>query len=145
MRIALVLACIAGGWAFVSNDWLIPSAGASSVGLFGVQMCADYCQLETWQTLHAPFPLLALGGLTGVGLIKVIVFAVHALVVKDKARVKVRWTLATAVITLGLGVAFVIRAPRLLPGMPLTIGYVPFVAAAATIAMAALVRATRSR
>jgi hypothetical protein len=143
MRTALILACLAGGWALVSNDWF--SARASSVGLFGVEMCADYCRLETWRTLKAPMELFVLGGLTGAGIIKLIVFAVHALLVKDKARVKVRWTIATAAITLALAAVFVVRAPQRLPGMPLSLGYAPFLAVTAIIAIAVLVRATRIR
>src|SRR6478672_10836188 len=100
MRLAIILACLAAGWALVATQWF--TAGASSVGLFGVQMCPDLCPLDTWQALHAPDELLLLGGFTGVGLIKMIVFAMHALVVKDKTRVKVKWTLATAAITIGL-------------------------------------------
>jgi hypothetical protein len=140
MRAALVLACIAAGWALVSNDWL-SGAGANSVGLFGVEMCADYCRLETWDTLRAPFELLLLGAGTGLGLIKMIAFAIHALAVTDKARVKVRWTIATAAMTIVLGTAFIVRAPWLLPGMPLALSCAGFVGLAATIAMAALVRA----
>jgi hypothetical protein len=32
-----------------------------------------------------------------------------------------------------VGVAFLVRAPRLLPGLPMTISYAPFLALAATI------------
>ena len=83
-------------------------------------MCAGYCELESWQTLHAPYELLVLGGSTFLGVAHTIGFAVHAVIVVRKrqpARVKVRWTIATAVATLAAGVAFLVRAPRLLPGV----------------------------
>ena len=146
--VLLLVACIAGGWAVIANSWY--SAGANSVGLFGVQLCSGWCELETWQTLHAPYELLVLGGSTFLGVAHTIGFAVHAVIVVRKqqpARVKVRWTIATAVATLAAGVAFLVRAPRLLPGVTMTVSYAPFLAFAATAALAVLtvrLRATSS-
>jgi hypothetical protein len=131
MRLVLVLACVAAGWAVIANAWF--SAGANSVGLFGVQMCADYCQLESWQTLKAPYELLVLGGSTFLGVAHTAGFAIHAW--RRPERAKARWTLATALATIAFGVAFVVRTPHLLPGMPMTISYAPVVALAATIAL----------
>jgi hypothetical protein len=143
MRLLLVLACVAGGWAVICNSWF--SAGANSVGLFGVQMCADYCQLESWQSLKAPYELLVLGGSTFLGVAHTAAFAIHAW--RRPERAKVRWTIATAVATVAVGVAFLVRAPGRLPGLPLTISYAPFLALAATVALTVYVvraRATSS-
>lgn len=131
MRLLLVLACVAGGWAVICNSWF--QAGANSVGLFGVSMCADYCQLETWQSLKAPYELLVLGASTFLGVVHTAGFAIHGW--RRPQRAKVRWTIATALVTIGLGVAFLVRAPRLLRGMPMTISYAPFLALAATAAL----------
>jgi hypothetical protein len=143
MRLLLVLACVAGSWAVICNSWF--SAGANSVGLFGVQMCADYCQLESWQSLKAPYELLVLGGSTFLGVAHTAGFALHAW--RRPARAKVRWTIATAVATVAVGIAFVVRTPGRLPGLPMTISYAPFLALAATVALAVYVvraRATSS-
>ena len=131
MRLLLVVACVAGGWAIICNSWFV--AGANSVGLFGVSMCADYCQLESWQSLKAPYELLVLGGTTFLGVVHTAGFALHAW--RRPGRAKVRWTIGTALVTIGIGIAFVVRAPRRLPGMPMTISYAPFLALAATIAL----------
>lgn len=133
MRLWLVLACIAAGWAVICNGWFTASAGANSVGLFGVSVCEQYCQLESWQTLKAPYELLVLGGSTFLGVAHTAGFAIHGW--RRPERVKVRWTIATAIATVGVGIAFLVRAPRLLPGLPMTISYAPFLALAATIAL----------
>jgi len=143
MRLLLVLACVAGGWAVICNGWF--SAGPNSVGLFGVQMCADYCQLESWQSLKAPYELLVLGGSTFLGVAHTAGFAIHGW--RRPARAKVRWTIATALATIAIGVAFCVRTPRRLPGLAMTISYAPFLALAATIALTVYVvrvRATSS-
>ncbi len=135
MRLVLLLACVAGAWAVIANAWF--SAGANSVGLFGVSVCTDYCQLESWQTLKAPYELLVLGGSTFLGVAHTAGFAIHAW--RRPQRAKVGWTIGTALATIAIGIAFLVRTPQLLPGMPLTISYAPFLALAATIALAVTV------
>ena len=115
----------------ICNSWFV--AGANSVGLFGVSMCTDYCQLESWQSLKAPYELLVLGGSTFLGVAHTAGFAIHAW--RRPQRAKVRWTVATAVVTVALIAAFVVRTPGRLPGLPMTISYAPILALAATIAL----------
>jgi hypothetical protein len=140
MRILLVLACVAGAWAVICNGWF--TAGANSVGLLGISVCADYCQLESWRALKAPTELLLLGGSTFLGVAHTAGFAIHAW--RRPARAKVVWTIATALATVAIGAAFCVRAPGRLPGMPMTISYAPFLALAATVALTIyVVRARR--
>ena len=133
MRLLLVLACIAAGWAVICNGWVTASAGANSVGLFGVSVCERYCQLESWQTLKAPYELLVLGGSTFLGVAHTAGFAIHGW--RRPARAKVRWTIATALATIAIGVAFCVRTPGRLPGLAMKLSYAPFLALAATIAL----------
>ena len=137
--VATAAACVAALWGMLANAWLV---GHDRIGLMGVEMCADYCEVKSWSDLHAPSELLWLGGLTLLGAIHTIGFSVHALVQlhRDRReRIRVRWTIASAVSTIIPGVIFLVRAHTLLRGEAATLGYAPFVTAAGVIAAAVLV------
>jgi len=132
-------ACAAALWALLANAWLV---GHDRIGLLGVEMCTDYCQVQTWSDLHAPREMLWLGGLTVLGIVHTVGFAIHAIInVRRGRRERVRraWTIASAASTIVPGVIFLVRAKAALPGEAATLGYAPVVAFVAVTALAVLV------
>lgn len=137
--VATVAACAAALWAMLANAWLV---GHDRIGLMGVEMCADFCEVKSWSDLHAPGELLWLGGLTLLGAIHTIGFSIHALVQlhrNRRERIRVGWTVASAVSTIIPGVIFLVRAHTLLRGEAASVGYAPFLETGAVIAAAVLV------
>ena len=140
----MAAACVAALWGMLANAWLV---GHDRIGLLGVEMCADYCEVKTWSDLHAPAELLWLGGLTLLGAIHTLGFAIHAIVKARRGqhdKIRVGWTIASAASTVVPGVIFLVRARAALPGEAASLGYAPFVEAAAVLALAVLVRQLRS-
>jgi hypothetical protein len=137
--VMVAAACAAALWALFANAWLI---GHDRVGLLGVEMCTDYCQVQSWSDLHAPSELLWLGGLTMLGIVHAVGFALHAIVQVHRGRrerVKRAWAIASAASTIVPGVIFVVRAKAGLPGEAATLGYAPVLAFAAVALLAVLV------
>jgi hypothetical protein len=142
--VATAAACVAALWGMLANAWLV---GHDRIGLLGVEMCADYCEVKSWSDLHAPAELFWLGGLTLLGAIHTIGFAIHALVQvhRDRRdRIRVGWTIASAASTIVPGVIFLVRARAALHGEAASLGYAPFVLAAGVIALAVLVSRLRT-
>ncbi|MBV8758880.1 MAG: hypothetical protein JO257_16455 [Deltaproteobacteria bacterium] len=142
--VATAAACVAALWGMLANAWLV---GHDRIGLLGVEMCADYCEVKSWGDLHAPAELFWLGGLTLLGAIHTIGFAIHAIVQAHRGRldkIRVGWTIASAVTTLVPGAIFLVRAQSALRGEAASLGYAPFVEAAGVIAAAVLVRQLRT-
>ncbi|HSN27232.1 MAG TPA: hypothetical protein VLT45_13140 [Kofleriaceae bacterium] len=142
--VATAAACVAALWGMVANAWLV---GHDAIGLLGVEMCTDYCEVKSWSALHAPAELFWLAGLTLLGALHTIGFAIHALVQLRRDRrdkIRVGWTIASAASTLVPGAIFLVRAGAALPGERASIGYAPFVEAAGVIALAVLVARLRS-
>ena len=137
--VVMAAACAAALWALLANAWLV---GHDRIGLLGVEMCSDYCEVHTWSDLHAPSELLWIGGLTVLGIVHTVGFAIHAVVQVRRGRherVRRAWTIASAVSTIVPGVIFLVRAKAALPGEAATMGYAPVLAFAAVTALAALV------
>ncbi len=142
--VATAAACVAALWGMLANTWLV---GHDRIGLMGVEMCADYCEVKSWSDLHAPSELFWLAGLTLLGAIHTIGFSVHALAQlhRDRReRIRVGWTIASAASTIIPGVIFVVRAHALLRGESASVGYAPFVTAAGVIPAAVPVWRLRS-
>ena len=137
--VVMAAACAAALWGMLANAWLV---GHDRIGLLGVEMCADYCRVVSWSDLHAPRELLWLGGLTILGIVHTVGFAIHAIVqVRGgrRDRVKRAWTIASAASTLVPGIIFLVRAKAALRGEAATLGYAPVLAFAAVAVLAALV------
>jgi len=137
--VATAAACAAALWGMLANAWLV---GHDRIGLLGVELCDGFCEVKSWTDLHAPRELFWLSGLTLLGAIHTISFSVHALVQlhRDRReRIRVGWTVASAVSTLVPAAIFLVRAHTLLRGESATLGYAPFVTAAGVIAAAVLV------
>jgi hypothetical protein len=144
LMVATAAACVATLWGMLANAWLV---GHDRIGLLGVEMCADFCELKSWSDLHAPAELLWLGGLTLLGAIHTIGFSVHALVQVHRGRrerIRTGWTIASAASTIIPGAIFLVRAHTLLRGEAASLGYAPFVTAAGVIAAAVLVARLRT-
>ena len=136
-------ACVFALWGMLANAWLV---GHHAIGLLGVEFCSDFCEVKTWSDLHAR-ELFWLGGLTLLGAIHTIGFAIHALVQvrRDRReRIRVGWTIASAISTIVPGVIFLVRASAQLRGESASVGYAPLVEAAGVIALAVLVRSLKT-
>lgn len=97
-------------WGTIARVWFTGPGG--NVGLAGVEVCTPFCTLKTWLDAKGPTDITVLGLTAFLFGLKAFVLAVHAfaMVLKgEPARIRRKWLLASAAITVICAIGFFAR------------------------------------